>query len=66
MVGIDEPIEDLVSSKEAAEIIGVKVNNFRQMVFQKKISVAYKRGREVVFHRRDVEALRDRRLAKIQ
>lgn len=59
-----EPVEDLVNSKEAAGMIGITVNNFRQLVHKKLIVVAYKQGRTVVFHRADVMRLVEDRAAK--
>lgn len=59
-----EPVEDLVNSQEAAGMIGITVNNFRQLVHKKLIVVAYKRGRTVVFHRADVMRLVEARAAK--
>lgn len=59
-----EPWEDLVNSQEAAQMIGITVNNFRQLVHKKLIVVAYKQGRTVVFHRADVMRLVEARAAK--
>ena len=59
-----EPVEDLINSQEAAQIIGITVNNFRQLVHKKLIVVAYKQGRTVVFHRADVMRIVEDRAAK--
>lgn len=57
----DEPVEDLVDSVEAAALIGITVNNLRQLVHHKKLPVAYRRGRRVVYHRADVLRLAEDR-----
>ena len=45
-------------------MIGITVNNVRQLVHKKLIVVAYKQGRTVVFHRADVMRLVEDRAAK--
>jgi excisionase family DNA binding protein len=64
MVDPFDPVEDLVSTQDAARIVGVTENNFRQLVHKKLITVAYKRGRSVVFHRADVMRLAESRASK--
>lgn len=48
---------DLVSSEQAAQIIGITLNNLRQLVFKKKLTVARKDGRKTMFYREDVTRL---------
>ena len=60
----DTPVEDLVTSMEAASIIGINVNNFRQLVHKKRINVAYRKGRVALFHRADVNTLASMRANK--
>lgn len=44
-----EPV--LVDAKQAAEMLGVTLNNLRQMVFKKKLTVMERQGRRVYFTR---------------
>jgi len=53
--------QDVVDSHAAAAILGVTLNNLRQMVFKKKLAVVGKAGRRVTFLRSDVEALKSTR-----
>ena len=62
MVATPEPNPaDVVDSHAAAAILGITLNNLRQMVFKKKLAVAGKAGRRVTFLRADVEALKSAR-----
>lgn len=56
-------VDDLVDATTAAQILGVTSNNFRQLVFRKKIAVAERRGRRPYFLRDDVSRLRSSRTA---
>lgn len=52
------PWDEEVDSFDAALMLGVTVNNLRQMVFKKKIAVAGKKGRRATFRREDIEKLK--------
>lgn len=56
----------LMTAREAAERIGTTVNNFRQMVYYKKITVAERKGRNTFYKRADVERLAESRAAKVR
>jgi excisionase family DNA binding protein len=48
---------DMITSQQAAILLGVTLNNLRQMVFKKKLVPVGKDGRKNLFSRADVEAL---------
>jgi hypothetical protein len=49
--------EALLKRDEAAAILRVTPNNFRQIVHKKQLQPVGKRGRRTIFNRADVEAL---------
>lgn len=51
----------LVSTREAAEVAGVSVDQVRQWAYRGRLDRAGKVGRETYYHYDDVVALRDRR-----
>lgn len=53
--------EDLVSAAEAAEILGIKMNNLRQIQHRKSILWVQKTGRNVYYKREDVMAYKSKR-----
>lgn len=46
--------ENLVSAQEAAEILGIKMNNLRQIQHRKTIQWVQKSGRNVYYKREDI------------
>ena len=59
--------ENLISAAEAAEILGIKMNNLRQIQHRKTLNWVHKAGRNVYYKREDVinyKAKRDERNAK--
>lgn len=64
-----DPLDDLVDSFDAANMLGVTVNNLRQMVFKKQLKVVGRKHRRTVFDRADVmrlKSLRDRDRAAVE
>lgn len=57
---------DVIPSDEVAKILGVTMNNLRQMVFKKRLSPVRKDGRTSMFARSDVEALAAKRQARME
>ena len=58
--------ENLVSAAEAAEILGINMNNLRQIQHRKSIAWVSKSGRNVYYKRQDIldyKAKRDARKA---
>ena len=50
-------VEDgLISAAETAEILGINMNNLRQIQHRKTITWVEKSGRNVYYRREDVEA----------
>ena len=59
--------EGLVSAQEAAEILGINMNNLRQIQHRKSIQWVKKAGRNVYYTRTEIEnykAKRDQRIKK--
>lgn len=52
---------DLVDSTAAASMLGITLNNLRQLTFRKKIEVAGRMGRRVAYRRSDVLALLEKK-----
>lgn len=48
---------DLVTSEQAAQLLGVTINNLRQLVFKKKLTVVQKQGRKALYSRDEVTML---------
>ena len=48
----------VVDSKEAAEMLGVTLNNLRQIVHSGRLAVAKKEGRQNYYSQTDVETLK--------
>lgn len=53
--------EDLVSAEQAAEILGIKMNNLRQIQHRKTLQWVQKSGRNVYYKREDVMAYKAKR-----
>ena len=51
------PAHNTIDSLDAAAILRVTPNNFRQIVHKKQLQPVGKRGRRTIFNRADVEAL---------
>ena len=54
----------LVTAHEAAEILGIKMNNLRQIQHRKTLAWVQKSGRNVYYKREDVEAYKAKRDAR--
>ncbi len=53
--------EELVSAAEAAEILGIKMNNLRQIQHRKTLSWVQKSGRNVFYKRAEIMAYKAKR-----
>lgn len=53
--------ENLVSAAEAAEILGIQMNNLRQIQHRKTIQWVQKSGRNVYYKREDIMAYKTKR-----
>jgi phage antirepressor YoqD-like protein len=53
--------DGLVSAAETAEILGITMNNLRQIQHRKTITWVEKSGRNVYYRREDVEAYKSKR-----
>lgn len=53
--------EDLVSAQEAAEMLGINMNNLRQIQHRKTIQWVQKSGRNVFYKREDILAYKTKR-----
>ena len=47
---------DHITALEAADILGVSLNQIRQLTFQRKLNVTAKRGRTVLYDKDTIEA----------
>jgi hypothetical protein len=56
--------ENLVSAAEAAEILGIKMNNLRQIQHRKTLVWVQKAGRNVYYKREDVIGYKEKRDAR--
>jgi hypothetical protein len=56
--------ENLVSAAEAAEILGIKMNNLRQIQHRKTLVWVQKAGRNVYYKREDVMNYKAKRDAR--
>lgn len=64
-----DPLDETVDSFDAANMLGITVNNLRQMVFKKQLKVVGRKNRRTVFERSDVmrlKSLRDRDRAAVE
>lgn len=59
------PPRMLVDVLEASRILNTTPNNFRQLVFHRKVSMVDKVGRKVFYDRLAIERLRDERAEKV-
>ena len=48
-----------ITALEAAELLGVSLNQVRQLTFQRKLNVTAKRGRTVLYDKDTIEAYHD-------
>ena len=53
--------ENLVSAQEAAEILGINMNNLRQIQHRKTIQWVQKSGRNVYYKREDILNYKNKR-----
>lgn len=53
--------ENLVSAQEAAEILGIKMNNLRQIQHRKTLQWVQKSGRNVYYKREDILNYKNKR-----
>jgi hypothetical protein len=56
--------DNLVSAAETAEILGIKMNNLRQIQHRKTLAWVQKAGRNVYYKREDVLAYKEKRDAR--
>lgn len=56
--------ENLISAAEAAEYLGIKMNNLRQIQHRKTLQWVQKSGRNVYYKREDVENYKAKRDAR--
>jgi len=56
--------EGLISAAETAEMLGITMNNLRQIQHRKTITWVEKSGRNVYYKREDVEAYKSKRDAR--
>lgn len=56
--------ESLMSAAEAAEYLGIKMNNLRQIQHRKTLAWVQKTGRNVYYKREDVIAYKEKRDAR--
>ena len=57
-------IEGLISAQETADILGITMNNLRQIPHRKTIAWVEKSGRNVYYKSSDVEAYKAKRDAR--
>jgi phage antirepressor YoqD-like protein len=57
--------DGLISAAETAQILGITMNNLRQIQHRKTITWVEKSGRNVYYKRDDVEAYKTKRDARI-
>jgi len=57
--------DGLISAAETAQILGITMNNLRQIQHRKTITWVEKSGRNVYYKRDDVEAYKSKRDARI-
>ena len=53
--------DDLLTAPEVCEILGITINNLRQIQHRKTLTWVDKRGRNVYYRREDVEAYKEKR-----
>jgi phage antirepressor YoqD-like protein len=56
--------EGLISAAETAELLGITMNNLRQIQHRKTIAWVEKSGRNVYYRKADVEAYLSKRQAR--
>jgi phage antirepressor YoqD-like protein len=56
--------DGLISAAETAQILGITMNNLRQIQHRKTITWVEKSGRNVYYKREDVEAYKSKRDAR--
>jgi len=56
--------DGLISAAETAQILGITMNNLRQIQHRKTIAWVEKSGRNVYYKREDVEAYKSKRDAR--
>jgi phage antirepressor YoqD-like protein len=59
-------IEGLISAQETADILGITMNNLRQIQHRKTIAWVEKSGRNVYYKREDVEGYKAKRDARVK
>lgn len=53
--------DDLITAPEVCEILGITINNLRQIQHRKSLTWVDKRGRNVYYKRDDVNAYKEKR-----
>lgn len=57
--------ESLMTSDEAATVLGISMNNLRQIQHRRQLTWVQKVGRQVYYRREDVEAFRQKRQVRL-
>lgn len=57
-------VEDVITAQETADILGVTLNNLRQIQHRKTITWVSRSGRKVYYKREDVLAYKEKRDAR--
>jgi hypothetical protein len=52
---------DLFNAQQTADLLGITLNNLRQITFRKKISVTERRGRAVYYSAESIELYKARK-----
>jgi hypothetical protein len=60
------PWENEIDSFDAANILGISVNNLRQLVFKKKLQPVGRKHRRTTFRREDVMNLKAERMKELK
>ncbi len=55
-------VNNVMSADEAAATLGITLNNLRQLVFKKKLTVAGRQGRKTFYNTNEVNALAHSRI----
>lgn len=57
--------DNLLSAAEVTELLGITLNNLRQIQHRKTLTWVSKSGRNVYYRKEDVEAYRAKRSARV-
>ena len=53
--------EDLISAEQTASVLGISINNLRQIQFRGNLKWENRKGRKVYYRITDVEAYKEKR-----